>query len=80
MGGRRFRHNKDQAPKAADPLRDDYQKRKKKVDAAKERSMAKAGGAASNGKSEIKSTDDIRKARKLQQKRKEKNARPSKKR
>lgn len=80
MGGRRFRHNKDQAPKAADPLRDDYQKKKKKVDAAKERSMAKAGGAASNGKSEIKSTDDIRKARKLQQKRKEKNARPSKKR
>lgn len=79
MGGKRFRHHKEQAPKAADPLRDDYEKKKKKGEAAKERQMAKAGGAASKGKSEIKSTDDIRKARKLKQKRREKNARPSKK-
>lgn len=79
MGGKRFRHRKDQAPKAADPLRGDYEKMKKKGEAAKERAAAKVGGFASGGKSEIKNTDDIRKARKLKQKRREKNARPSRK-
>ncbi|RJE24388.1 hypothetical protein PHISCL_03287 [Aspergillus sclerotialis] len=79
LGGKRFKHNKDKAPKAADPLRDDYHKKKKKVDAAKERQLAKAGGAAASGKGDLRSNDDIRKARKLKQKRKEKNARPSKK-
>lgn len=80
-GGRRFKHNKEQAPKAADRLRGDYEKKKKQGDAAKERALAKAGGAASSskGKNEIKNTDDIRKARKLKEKRREKNARPSKK-
>lgn len=79
ISGRRFRHRKEQAPKAADPLRRDYEKKKKKVQAAKERTMAKAGGAAAGGKSEIRNTDDIRLARKLKEKRKAKNARPSKK-
>lgn len=79
VGGKRFKHNKDKAPKAADPLRDDYHKKKKKVDAAKERQLAKAGGAAASGKGDLRSNEDIRKARKLKQKRKEKNARPSKK-
>ncbi|KAJ5097920.1 ATP-dependent RNA helicase dbp10 [Penicillium argentinense] len=76
----RFRHHKQQAPKRADPLRSDYDKMKKKNDAARERMQSQAGGGASRGKSEIRSTDDIRKARKLKQKRREKNARPSKKR
>lgn len=79
MGGKRFRHHKDQAPKRADPLRDDFYKKKKKNEAAKERQMSRAGGAAAGGKSEIKNTDDIRLARKLKQKRREKNARPSRK-
>ncbi|KAL4806772.1 P-loop containing nucleoside triphosphate hydrolase protein [Aspergillus unguis] len=78
-GGKRFRHQKDQAPKAADKLRGDYEKMKKKGEAAKERAAAKVGGMASGGKSEIRNTDDIRKARKLKQKRREKNARPSRK-
>ncbi|KAJ5584842.1 ATP-dependent RNA helicase dbp10 [Penicillium hispanicum] len=78
-GGGRFRHNKQQAPKRADPLRSDYEKMKKKNEAARERQHSQAGGAAAGGKSEIRSTDDIRKARKLKQKRREKNARPSKK-
>ncbi|RAK97526.1 ATP-dependent RNA helicase DBP10 [Aspergillus ibericus CBS 121593] len=78
-GGRRFRHNKDQAPKRADPLRGDYDKMKMKNAAAKERQLAKVGGAASGGRSELKSTDDIRRARKLKQNRREKNARPSRK-
>ncbi|KAH8433412.1 ATP-dependent RNA helicase DBP10 [Aspergillus melleus] len=80
MHGRRFKHKKEQAPKRADPLRADYGKMKKKGDAARERHLSKAGGAASSGKSEIKNTDDIRIARKQKQKRREKNARPSRKR
>lgn len=75
--GGRFRHHKQQAPKRADPLRSDYETMKKKNSAARDRQHAQAGGAASGGKSEIRSTDDIRKARKLQQNRRDKNARPS---
>lgn len=77
--GGRFRHQKQQAPKRADPLRPDYEKMKKKNEAARDRVQSQAGGAAAGGKSEIRSTDDIRKARKLKQKRREKNARPSRK-
>lgn len=73
-GGGRFRHTQQRAPKRADPLRGDYDKMKKKNEAARERQ-----GAGSGGKSEIRSTDDIRKARNLQQKRRDKNGRPSKK-
>ncbi|OJJ44993.1 hypothetical protein ASPZODRAFT_70202 [Penicilliopsis zonata CBS 506.65] len=80
MRGKRFRHRKDQAPKAADPLRGDYEKRKKKVEAARERQTSKAGGAAyGGGRGEIRNNEDIRKARRLKEKRREKNARPSKK-
>ncbi|BAE59044.1 P-loop containing nucleoside triphosphate hydrolase protein [Aspergillus flavus] len=79
MRRRRFQHRKEQAPKAADRLRGDYEKMKKKGEAAKQRQLSKAGGAAAGGKSELKSTDDIRLARKLKQQRREKNARPSRK-
>lgn len=78
-GNKRFRHHQEQAPKRADPLRADYEKMKKKNASAKERQQGKVGGSAAGGKSEIRSTDDIRKARNLKQKRREKNARPSKK-
>jgi ATP-dependent RNA helicase DDX54/DBP10 len=78
--GGRFRHQRQQAPKRADPLRYDFEKQKKKNDTARDRQQSQVGGAASHGKSEIRSTDDIRKARKLQQRRREKNARPSRKR
>ncbi|KAE8147269.1 ATP-dependent RNA helicase dbp10 [Aspergillus avenaceus] len=79
MNARRFKHKKDQAPKSADRLRGDYEKMKKKGDAAKQRQLSKVGGAAAGGRSELKSTDDIRLARKLKQHRREKNARPSRK-
>jgi ATP-dependent RNA helicase DDX54/DBP10 len=78
-GGRKFRHTREQAPKRADPLRGDYEKMKKKGAAAKEREASKVGAGA-GGKSEIRNTDDIRKERKLKQRRREKNARPSRKR
>ncbi|RDW70470.1 ATP-dependent RNA helicase DBP10 [Aspergillus mulundensis] len=79
FGGKRFRHRSERAPKAADPLRGDYEKMKKKGEAARERAASKVGGMAFGGKSEIRNTDDIRKARKLKQRRMEKNARPSRK-
>ncbi|KAF7593089.1 ATP-dependent RNA helicase dbp10 [Aspergillus hancockii] len=80
MNARHFKHRKEQAPKAADRLRGDYEKMKKKGEAAKQRQLSKAGGAAAGGKSELRSTDDIRLQRKLKQNRREKNGRPSRKR
>lgn len=82
--GKRFTHKQEKAPKEADKYRDDYYKRKKKVDAAKEerRGRFADGIGRPNGgkvKSELRGVDDVRKIRREQDKRKEKNARPSKK-
>lgn len=77
-GGRRFNHKADKAPKEADRYRDDYYKRKKMVEKAKEerRGRFKDG----KGKSEIKGADDVRKERGVKERRREKNARPGKRR
>lgn len=75
--GKRFKHKQEKAPKAADKYRDDYQERKKKVDAAKEQRRGRF--AEGKGKSEIRGVDDVRKIRRDYQKKKEKNARPSRK-
>lgn len=75
--GTRYKHKQEKAPKEADRFRDDYHVRKKRVAEAKEKRV----GAFKNGegKREIKSVSDIQKERKLQERRKAKNARPSKK-
>ena len=73
LGGKRYRHQSLKAPKQADKFRDDYEKRKKKVQSAEERVKA------DKGKKEIRSVDDIRKQRKQKERRREKNARPSRK-
>ncbi|KUL82728.1 hypothetical protein ZTR_11092 [Talaromyces verruculosus] len=79
-GGRKYKHNKQQAPKQLDKLRGDYEKKKKKWDAAKEAADAAAGNESGRKpKNEIRNNEDIRKARNLKEKRREKNARPSKK-
>ena len=79
-GGRKYKHNKQQAPKQLDKLRGDYEKKKKKWDAAKEAADAAAGNEGGRKpKNEIRNNEDIRKARNLKEKRREKNARPSKK-
>ena len=76
MGGvRQFKHKMERAPKEADKFRDDYHKRRKKVEAAKENRIGRF--AEGKGKNELKSVDDVRKARKLKEKRRDKNARPS---
>ncbi|KAF3482171.1 ATP-dependent RNA helicase DBP10 [Arthroderma uncinatum] len=79
--GRKYRHNKEQAPKAADKYRGDYDKMKKKAEAMQQR-REDAGlptyGGKKNVKSELRNSEDVRKARNQLEKRKEKNARPSK--
>lgn len=72
LQSKRYRHQSMRAPKQADKYRDDFDRKKKKIAAAMERERGKGG------KSEIRSIDDIRKARKSKEKRREKNARPSK--
>ncbi|KAK6431667.1 ATP-dependent RNA helicase dbp10 [Oleoguttula sp. CCFEE 5521] len=80
-GGRRGKHTLDKAPKEADKFRDDYYKKKKLVDAAKEARRGRfADGVGVRGRkveSEIRGVDDVRALRREQDKRKEKNARPS---
>jgi len=78
-GGRPYKHNSDRAPKQPDKYRDDFYKKKKKLD------EAKAGNTGrfvtnSKAKSELKGVDDVRRDRKLKQRRMEKNARPARKR
>ncbi|KAL8913905.1 MAG: hypothetical protein Q9171_001398 [Xanthocarpia ochracea] len=76
-GGKRFKHRAEKAPKDADKFRDDFYKRKKKVEAAKEKKIGRFRDNSS--RSEIRGVDDVRKQRGLKQKRMEKNARPGKK-
>ena len=72
-GSKRFKHKSVKTPKAADKFRDDFEKKKKKVAEAREREQA------GQGKKELRSVDDIHKQRRLKEKRREKNARPSSK-
>ncbi|MCJ1480614.1 ATP-dependent RNA helicase dbp10 [Schaereria dolodes] len=75
--GKRFKHKLEKAPKEADRFRDDYYKKKKAVDVAREKRIGRFKDGA--GENELRSIDDVRKERKLAEKRKRKNARPSKK-
>ncbi|ODV92352.1 hypothetical protein CANCADRAFT_42961 [Tortispora caseinolytica NRRL Y-17796] len=72
--GFKFRHTKIQAPKKADKARDDYKTQLKKSELAKERM-----GSAQNRKT-LRSSREIAKKRQEKEKRRDKNARPSKKR
>jgi ATP-dependent RNA helicase DDX54/DBP10 len=76
---RKFKHKKDEAPRAPDKFRDDFHKQKKKVEKALESGKRVKGYNKQGQSSEIKSTEEIRKGRELQEKRRAKNARPSKK-
>ncbi|RKP30175.1 DEAD-domain-containing protein [Metschnikowia bicuspidata] len=76
---RRFKHRKVAAPRAPDKYRDDYHKQKKKVEKAIESGRKVKGFNRPGDKLEIKSTEQIRKDRELKEKRRAKNARPSRK-
>lgn len=75
--GKRWKHKQSKAPKEADKFRDDFHKRRKKVEKAKEerRGIYHQG----KGKSELRGIEDVRKERSSKQGRKEKNARPRRK-
>ncbi|KAL3427219.1 DEAD/DEAH box helicase [Phlyctema vagabunda] len=75
--GTRYKHKQERAPKDADKFRDDFHVRKKRVDEAKEKRVGRFRDGG--GKGEIKSNEDIRKERKLAERKKAKNARPTKK-
>ncbi|KAF2706638.1 ATP-dependent RNA helicase-like protein dbp10 [Pleomassaria siparia CBS 279.74] len=77
-GGRHYKHKAEKAPKEADRYRDDYHVQKKRVDEAKEKRIGKFREGF--GKNEIRSTSDIHKQRKIDERKREKNARPTKKR
>lgn len=75
---KRFKHKKVAAPKLPDKFRDDYHKQKKKVDKALESGVNVKGYNRPGQKEELRLTEQIRKMRLLKEKRKAKNARPSK--
>ena len=80
LGYKKFKHKKVKAPQLPDKYRDDYHKQKKKVDKALSAGIPVKGHTKAGQSQELKSTEDIRKARQIKEKRREKNARPSKKR
>ena len=77
-GGKRWKHKKEDAPKDADKYRDDFYKRKKMVDKAKEERRGRF--REGKGQREIKGVDDVRKERGMKERRREKNSRPGKRR
>ena len=81
VGEKRYKHKREDAPKAADKYRDDYETRKKRVKEAREKGVGRFadGGKGAKGKGELRTNEDVRKGRNLKEKRKEKNARPKRK-
>ena len=77
-GGKRWKHKRQDAPKDADKYRDDFYKRRKMVEKAKEEGRGRF--REGKGKSVSRGVDDVRKERGLKERRREKNARPGKRR
>ncbi|KAI2606889.1 ATP-dependent RNA helicase DBP10 [Hypoxylon fragiforme] len=76
--GVRYRHKQEKAPKEADKFRDDYHVRKQRVADAREKRVGRFKDGAGSRK-EIKSAEDIRKARVVKEQKRAKNARPARK-
>lgn len=74
--GRRFKHNAEKAPKDADRFRDDYWKKKRMTEAAKAKRVGKFRDG--KGQQEVRGVEDMTRERGMKQKRREKNARPGK--
>ena len=58
LGGKRFKHKRETAPKEADKYRDDYYKRKKMVEKAKEERRGRFRDG--RGKSEVRGVEEVR--------------------
>ena len=76
LGGKRFKHKRETAPKEADKYRDDYYKRKKMVEKAKEERRGRF--RVGSGKRDVRGVEEVRKERGKKERRREKNARPTK--
>ncbi|KAH7249041.1 P-loop containing nucleoside triphosphate hydrolase protein [Fusarium redolens] len=76
--GVRYKHKQERAPKEADKYRDDFEVRKKRVDEAREKRVGRFRDGMGS-KKELKGRDDIRKARQEKEKKRLKNARPTRK-
>lgn len=77
----KFKHTQDKAPRLPDRHRDDYERQKKKVKDALERGIRVKGFNNSGGaRNELQSASQIRKQRLTKEKKRAKNARPSKRR
>lgn len=77
-GSQHFKHKQEKAPKEADKFRDDYHVRKKRVAEAKEKRIGKFKDGEGSRR-EIKGAEDIRRTRKIEERKRQKNARPTKK-
>ncbi|KAA8898324.1 hypothetical protein TRICI_006585 [Trichomonascus ciferrii] len=76
--GKRYKYNDVKAPKPADKARDDYESRKKRVKEALDKGLHVKGMRPTVAQSTgVQDTEAVRKQRKLKEKRREKNARPS---
>ncbi|KAK9471358.1 P-loop containing nucleoside triphosphate hydrolase protein [Dipodascopsis tothii] len=78
----RYKHKSVQAPKVADKLRDDYKSRQKRVRSAVDSGLhVKGYGASRKGgvRGELRNSEQMQKNRTVKQQRREKNARPSRK-
>jgi ATP-dependent RNA helicase DDX54/DBP10 len=75
-GTGRFMHKKELAPKEADKFRDDYHVQKKRVAEARENRVGRFKDGEGSYR-EVKGTDDVRKARKIMEQKRLKNARPA---
>lgn len=79
--GGKFKHHNEKAPKMPKKGRDDYEKQMEKVKKAVERGVPVKGFIGKgSGRQELRDSEHIRKQREVKQKRREKNARPSKRR
>jgi len=73
-----FKHYAERAPKKPDKYRDDFYKKRKKLEETKSKNAGESDRRKT--KSELRGINEVHRQRQLQQKRKEKNARPSNKR
>ena len=77
-GGKRFMHKSERAPKAPDKYRDDYHKKRKKFEDAKENRTGRF--KEGQGRNELRGPELVKRERNAKAKRKEKSERPGKKR
>ncbi|KAH3660548.1 hypothetical protein OGAPHI_007134 [Ogataea philodendri] len=76
----KFVHSRQDAPKLPDKNRDNYKEQVEKVKKAVEGGRSVKGWNTNGGRNELKSVEQIRKQREVKDKRRAKNARPSRKR